>query len=126
MDFFHQFIDFHRTCGNFIVNNIPIGTRILFQKMNFSFKLQKIGGLGCAIGCYLELMVVCYLGNNVKNTKMNIAMEFYKIRWYQMPATYQKLWICAIHDAQNGASLTMGPLGELDFQMASSVSEILS
>lgn len=53
---------------------------------------------------------------------MNIAMEFYKMPWYQMPATYQKYWICVIHDAQNGASLTLGPLGELDFQMASAVS----
>lgn len=52
-------------------------------------------------------------------------MEFYDMSWYRMPASYQKQVLCAIHDIQNGIVLTMGPLGELDFQMASSVSEVL-
>lgn len=30
--------------------------------------LQKIGGLGCAVACYAEMMIVCYMGNNVKKT----------------------------------------------------------
>lgn len=42
--------------------------------------------------------------------------------WYQMPAKYQKHVLCIIHDAQNGAVLTMGPLGDLDFEMGTSVS----
>lgn len=50
-------------------------------------------------------------------------MEFYDMSWYRMPATYQKQVLCAIHSAQNGAMLTMGPLGELDFAMAATVSE---
>lgn len=48
-------------------------------------------------------------------------MEFYYMPWYKMPATYQKQVLCAIHNAQNGTILTMGPLGQLDFAMASSV-----
>lgn len=31
-------------------------------------QLGKIGGLGSAIACYLEMMIVCYMGNNVKDT----------------------------------------------------------
>lgn len=42
--------------------------------------------------------------------------------WYQMPVTFQKEILCAIQSAQNGAVLTMGPLGELDFEMAATVS----
>lgn len=42
--------------------------------------------------------------------------------WYQMPIPFQKQILCAIHSAQNGAVLTMGPLGDLDFVMAATVS----
>lgn len=45
--------------------------------------------------------------------------------WYQMPAKYQKQMLSAAHSAQYGAILTMGPLGELDFAMASNVSLFL-
>lgn len=52
-------------------------------------------------------------------------MEFYDMPWYQMPAKYQKQMLSAAHSAQYGAILTMGPLGELDFAMASNVSHFL-
>lgn len=42
--------------------------------------------------------------------------------WYQMPVAFQKQILCAIHSAQNGDVLTMGPLGDLDFEMATTVS----
>lgn len=41
--------------------------------------------------------------------------------WYAMPVSMQKQLVCAMHHAQNGAVLTMGPLGDLDFEMASDV-----
>lgn len=44
--------------------------------------------------------------------------------WYRMPASFQKQVLCVIHDAQNGIVLTIGPLGELDFQMTTSVSTV--
>lgn len=45
--------------------------------------------------------------------------------WYQMPAIYQKEVLCAMHSAQTGAVLTMGPLGDLDFEMTTSVRDVL-
>lgn len=41
--------------------------------------------------------------------------------WYQMPVKYQKQMLIAVHSAQYGPILTMGPLGHLDMAMASSV-----
>lgn len=41
--------------------------------------------------------------------------------WYALPVSMQKQVLCGIHHAQNGATLTMGPLGDLDFEMASDV-----
>ena len=39
------------------------------KMINFFFiQLQKIGRLGTAIACYLEMMIVCYMGNNVIET----------------------------------------------------------
>lgn len=52
-------------------------------------------------------------------------MEFYNMTWYKMPIKHQKKLLCAIHYIQNGAVLTMGPLGELDFEMTSRVTTIL-
>lgn len=48
-------------------------------------------------------------------------MVYFEIPWYQMPVSFQKQILSAIHDVQNGPVLTMGPLDELDFEMAASV-----
>lgn len=41
--------------------------------------------------------------------------------WYGMPVSMQRQLVCAIQYAQNGVVLTMGPLGDLDFKMATTV-----
>lgn len=41
-----------------------------------------------------------------------------------MPVSIQKQLACAIQHAQNGVVLTMGPLGDLDFKMATTVSAL--
>lgn len=41
--------------------------------------------------------------------------------WFALPVSMQKQVLCGIHHAQNGDALTMGPLGDLDFEMASDV-----
>lgn len=48
-------------------------------------------------------------------------MEYFNMPWYEMPVSMQRHVMCAIHHAQNGDVLTMGPLGDLDFEMAASV-----
>lgn len=48
-------------------------------------------------------------------------MEYYDMPWYALPVSMQKQVLCGIQHAQNGATLTMGPLGDLDFEMASDV-----
>lgn len=40
-----------------------------------------------------------------------------------MPISMQKQILSAIQHAQNGVVLTMGPLGDLDFEMAAAVSQ---
>lgn len=57
---------------------------------------------------------------------MNLAMVYYEISWYKMPISFQKQVLCAIHEVQHNPVLTMGPLGDLDFEMATSVSKYYS
>lgn len=51
----------------------------------------------------------------------NIGMEFYDMDWFMLPVSLQKHMLCGIHDIQNGAVLTMGPLGMIDFEKAADV-----
>lgn len=44
--------------------------------------------------------------------------------WYLMPSSCQKQVSGAIHRLQNGAVLTIGPLAEIDFNMAATVGEL--
>lgn len=50
-------------------------------------------------------------------------MVYYEIRWFEMPVSFQKQVLSAIHNVQNKVVLTMGPLGDLDFEMAATVSK---
>lgn len=34
----------------------------------FELKLKKTGGFGCAVGCYAQLIIFCYVGSNAKET----------------------------------------------------------
>lgn len=42
--------------------------------------------------------------------------------WYRLPASLQRHVLCGIHNVQNGAVLSIGPLGQLDFTAAADVS----
>lgn len=42
--------------------------------------------------------------------------------WFVLPVSLQKHILHGIHDIQNGAVLTMGPLGMIDFEKATDVS----
>lgn len=46
----------------------------------------------------------------------------YEIPWYLMTTTRQKDLGSLLHRMQNGVRLTIGPLGELNYEMATDVS----
>lgn len=48
-------------------------------------------------------------------------MEYYHMPWYQMPISIQRQLVCAVQQTQSGVVLTIGPLIELDFEMATKV-----
>lgn len=48
-----------------------------------------------------------------------------EIPWYLMSSSEQKNLACLLHRMQNGIRLTIGPLGELNYEMASDVRLIL-
>lgn len=50
-------------------------------------------------------------------------MEYYHLPLYRMPISIQKQWIQVIQQTKNGVVLTIVPLGELDFEMVTSVNE---
>lgn len=52
----------------------------------------------------------------------NIANELYEIPWYNLPPSTVKQLCYAILNVQNGSVMTMGPFGDVDFEMATEVS----
>ncbi|XP_055322548.1 uncharacterized protein LOC129578273 [Sitodiplosis mosellana] len=79
------------------------------------FVLKFPAGYGIALCCYVQILIMCNMGNNVKNSIENVAMELYDMPWYLLTATNQKHVSAAIHRLQNGPVLTIGPLGVIDF-----------
>lgn len=49
-------------------------------------------------------------------------MEICNVPWYRLPLRYQMQIRCAIYSAQNGAVFKMGPLKDIDYEMAAWVS----
>lgn len=45
--------------------------------------------------------------------------------WYLLPTSCQNQISAAIHRLQNGATLTIGPLDEIDYETASDVSFLI-
>lgn len=70
MGIFDEFIDFCCLSGKFNRFSLRQSFLKLTDAQNSHLQLGKIGGLGSAIACYLEMMIVCYMGNNVKDTVM--------------------------------------------------------
>lgn len=106
-------------------------------------------GYGSAVSCYFQLLIMCYMGNNVKNsvnsfnrilniyilfvyfinifsveimqhTKINNAL--YEMKWHYLDTPGQKQIARMILRAQNGTVLTIGPFDELNYETATIVS----
>lgn len=54
-----------------------------------------------------------------------ICASLDRIPFYILPLKYQKELIHLMHRMQNGVVIRIGPLAELDYEMASTVSELL-
>lgn len=54
----------------------------------------------------------------------NIMTELNDIPWYKLNTSTQKELSYSIENLQNGRFLTMGPFGDVDFQMAADVSNL--
>lgn len=67
-----------------------------------------------------RILLICLIFYCIVKNK-DIAMGFYNMDWFMLPVSLQRHVLLGIHDIQNGAVLTMGPLGMIDFEKATDV-----
>lgn len=97
-------------------------------------------GYGYAACSYIQLLVLCYMGNlvqiQVRLEIMNLAyliMSFnfqkhrlvasvYSFKWYLMINENQKMILSVLHRIQHISALSIGPFADLHFETAADVS----
>lgn len=113
-----------------------------------SIKLQEdwLSGYGFAAFAYVQMMILCYSGNKIRETVsiffrscyqligfffwfilLNFQHEalllaLWRTKWYALPLAEQKMFILLLQQVQNGPVLTIGPYSVLDFGTAFDVS----
>lgn len=50
-----------------------------------------------------------------------MVAELYNMAWYELPKNYQRQVWSAIHMMQNGGTVTIGPLSELNMETSTDV-----
>lgn len=75
---------------------------------------------------YLFIFMLLFNKKNLFFQNDKITNEFYNMPWYLLPSSHQKLVRSAIHNSQNGPTLSIGPFAEVDFATAANVSFSLS
>ncbi|XP_055317947.1 uncharacterized protein LOC129576629 [Sitodiplosis mosellana] len=83
-------------------------------------------GYGFAILTYSQLLIMCYMGNNIFDSQYRVVNSLSSLPWYLLPADRQKDIAYMLNRAQNGAVLTIGPLDStLNYETATNVNENL-
>ncbi|XP_031632756.1 uncharacterized protein LOC116346703 [Contarinia nasturtii] len=83
--------------------------------------LEFPAGYGNAVVSYIALLVICYMGENIKTANEKICDSLCNLAWYHLPKSQQKDIAHMLNRMQNGVNLTQGPFKCLDYDMASTI-----
>ncbi|XP_031627370.1 odorant receptor 67d-like [Contarinia nasturtii] len=85
-----------------------------------SIYCQKVmdfpAGYGLAVVSYVQMAVMCYIGQSIADRNDRLVRALYDFKWYLLPIEDQKDVRHMILRLQNEVSFTMGPFEELNFE----------
>ncbi|XP_031627340.1 uncharacterized protein LOC116343436 isoform X2 [Contarinia nasturtii] len=73
-------------------------------------------GLGLAFFTYIQLYILCDIGNDVDLSNKMLIDKLQQMPWYLMSPQKQRSYAHVLNRLQNGTILQMGPFGVLNFE----------
>ncbi|XP_031635731.1 uncharacterized protein LOC116348758 [Contarinia nasturtii] len=107
--------------------------RHFFAPLTFSISIaisiycQKVmdypAGYGLAVVSYIQMAVMCFMGQNISDRNDRLLRALYDFKWYLLPKEDQKDVRHMLRLLQNEVSFTMGPFKELNFETLKNLSQ---
>ncbi|XP_031616517.1 odorant receptor 67d-like [Contarinia nasturtii] len=91
--------------------SISIAISVYSQKV-----MDYPAGYGLAVVSYIQMAVMCVLGQHISDRNDRLVTAIYDFKWYLLPKDDQKDVLHMLLRLQNEVSFTIGPFEELNFE----------
>ncbi|XP_031636572.1 uncharacterized protein LOC116349321 [Contarinia nasturtii] len=98
--------------------SLSIAISIYSQKM-----MNYPAGYGLAVVSYIQMAVMCVMGQNISDRNDRLVTAIYDFKWYLLSKDDQKDVLHMLLRLQNEVPLTIGPFEELNFETLKNLSQ---
>ncbi|XP_055307819.1 odorant receptor 63a-like [Sitodiplosis mosellana] len=94
----------------------PLFTSSIAVSIYSQYMMGYPAGYGFSVVSYVQMVILCYTGQNIQDRNDRLLKAFYNSKWYLLPKKDQKHILLMILRMENGVRVTIGPFQSLNYE----------